>query len=111
MQVVLQAILIGTTLKQKPLMSVLEKYATGDSMWISVEEEKPPLFQETRQTFLAAWLDPDGEIGAVEWYSWTGGYEYWNQNSNNLNSLGTLGKINSMPMFHLWMPLPEPPQD
>lgn len=80
-------------------------------MWISVEEEKPPLFQETRQTFLAAWLDPDGEIDGIEWYSWIGASDYVNQNSGNLNRCGTFGDFNSMPMFHLWMPLPEPPQD
>ena len=77
------------------------------SDWISVEDRLPPIFQDKKETFLAAWFDPgDGGYDGIEWYSW-GGVEgvYMNQNSGNMNRLGGEGNIK---MFTYWMPLPEP---
>ena len=82
--------------------------------WISIEEELPPKYTESKLTFLAAWID-DGDVDAVEWYaldhiSEDGGY-FWNQNSCNLNHLGNPGKLDKdgkrLPkMFTHWMLLP-----
>ena len=74
--------------------------------WVSVEDESPPIFSETKQSFLAAWII-DGEIEGIEWYTFDG-HDFWNQNSSNLNEFGE-GK-GQMRMFTHWQPLPPPPQ-
>ena len=76
------------------------------SDWISVEDEMPPIFEETRITFLAIWLD-SGEIDGIDWYSYDGEH-YWNQNSANRNDFG--GK-NQMRLFSHWMPMLDAPNE
>ena len=63
--------------------------------WISIKDEPPPI----GRSFLAAWVDPEGYIDGVEWYSYDG-YNYWNQNSGNLNEFS--GK-NQLPLFTYWV--------
>lgn len=77
------------------------------SEWISVVDELPPNYENTKQTFLAIWLDT-GEIDGIEWYSWCGGDSYYNLNSNNLNHFG--GE-KQMKLFSHWMPMLDAPDE
>jgi len=58
-------------------------------MWISRKEKDFPVYngEDGDEGFLAAWVEPDGTISAIEWYTYSGGDEFWNLNSHNRNEL------------------------
>lgn len=71
------------------------------NIWIDKNVEPFPEYTpENGKDFLAAWIDEDGNIGGIEWYTCVGG-EFWNQNSNNLNTFNII-----TPPTH-WMLVPK----
>jgi hypothetical protein len=87
------------------LQQLLEENRRLKQRWIPVSEQLPPIYRDTKKTFLAAWMD-DGDYDSIEWYSWDGVEgEYLNLNSNNMNYLGD----DLVSMFTHWQITPEPP--
>ena len=71
--------------------------------WIPISEEPPPQFTAgSDKDFLAAWIDEDGRIEGIEWYTLVGD-DWWCQNSCNLHELGKPGMS---PLPTHWMPMP-----
>ena len=74
------------------LIEAMKLINTQNSLinWIPFSEKVPPIFtQENGATFLAAWMDEDGEPEDIEWYNkQQDGFHCWmNQNSCNMNDL------------------------
>lgn len=69
------------------------------AVWRSVATDPPP---DGPPGFLAAALEPGGEIDAVEWLQFPRGADgkCWNLNSGNRTSF----------KFDLWMPIPPAPR-
>ena len=80
--------------------------------WIDVNDRPLPLFDKDKHKdnidhndFLAAWI-LNGAIQGIEWYTYLGDGEFWNQNSNNLNEFDD---NHPLPIHHgptHWLPVP-----
>lgn len=78
--------------------------------WIDAKERPFPIFDRNKEgidhdDFLAAWII-DGHVEGIEWYTYLGDGEFWNQNSNNLN---TFNNDHELPIHREpthWLPVP-----
>ena len=78
-------------------------------MWIDKNVKDFPIVgdndEEDYNDFLAAWIY-DGEIESIEWYTYTGDGEFWNQNSMNRNIFDENSPVPFKRGPTHWMPVP-----